>query len=175
MRHHLWQHKRFRLVDLRALLAALFCLAASAAYGQQGPLVSLGPSDTQASTSLCATAPAVNATQAAGTCTINVNANQHLYINYLQVGVCGDNAAVVANTPQLAFTSTNLNGWTQQFSFLQGATAGTTGIFISCQFIGGVKSHPLVSAAGPVSVTIVPPAQQAHSSYPINVEGYFAQ
>lgn len=145
------------------------------AHAQQGPPASLGPTDLQASTSLCATAPVVNATQAAGTCTIQVNANQHLYINYLQVGACTDNTANAVNTPQLAFTSTNLNGWTQQFSYLQGGTAGTVGSFPSCLFMGGARSHPLVSATGPVAVTIVPPAQQAHSSYPINVEGYFAQ
>jgi len=162
-----------RKAGLSALVTTL--MLAPEALGQTGPTVSAGPTDLQASTGGCYTAPAVNATVAAGTCTIAVPANQHLYINFLQVGVCTDNTTNAVNTPQLAFTSTNLNGWTQQFSWLQGATIGTTGDFTTCQFIGGPRTHPLVSAAGPLNVTIVPPAQQAHSSYPINAEYYLAQ
>jgi hypothetical protein len=161
---------------MNRLIAAL-CLMflPCAAMAQQGTPVSPAPSDLQGSTGVCATAPVVNATQAAGTCTISVPANQHLYINFLQVGACVDDTTNLTNTPQLAFTSTNLNGWTQQFSVLMGGTVGTTGAYQACIFMGGPRGHPLVSAAGPVSVTILPPAQQAHTSYPINVEYYLAQ
>jgi hypothetical protein len=157
---------------LSAVLAAL--LFSFAAQAQVGPTVSQGPSDLQGSTGVCATAPAINAQS---TCTITVPANQHAYINFLQVGACADYAAAATSAPQLAFTSTNLNGWTQQVDapFNGGTALSTTSIFQGCSYVGGMRIHPLVSAAGPVSVTVVSPAAQAHTSYPINIEYYLAQ
>jgi hypothetical protein len=154
------------------ILTALLCFGLAQAVAQTGPLVSIAPTDLLGSTLQCNLAAAIN-TQ--NTCTINVGSNQHAYINYLLVGVCGDSTTNTVNTAQGVFTSTNLNGWQQQFSFLQGATIGTPGVFTSCQYIGGLRTHPLMSVAGPATVTIVSPAGQAHSSYPINVEYYLAQ
>lgn len=152
------------------ILAALLCLAALPALAQQGPLVSPAQTDLLGSSGVCATAPASNATS---TCTITVPANQHAYINFLQVGACGDGTA--GSAQQLAFTSTNLNGWTQQLSWAAGTVPTTTSAALTCVFLGGPRTHPLVSAAGPVSVTIVSPAATGHVSWPINVEYFLAQ
>jgi hypothetical protein len=159
--------------EMKSLLALWLCLLCSAAMAQQGTAVSLAPSDLQGTSFSCYTTPAVGAVTA---CSINVPANQHAYINFLQVGVCFDNnGAVAGNLAQGTFGSTNLNGWQQQISFLGGAAATSTGIVPSCTYVGGLRSHPLVSAAGPVTATITTPTTNAHLSYPINVEYYLAQ
>jgi hypothetical protein len=160
---------------MNRLIAALcLTLLPYAAMAQQGTPVSPAPSDLQASTFVCATTPAVSAQS---TCTITVPSNQHAYINFLQVGACSNYGATAVSQPQLTFTSTNLNGWTQQIDapFNGGTALSTTSIFQGCIYAGGARIHPLVSAAGPLSVTVVSPASQAATSYPINIEYYLAQ
>jgi hypothetical protein len=157
---------------MNKFLWLLFFLWINHAQAQTGPLVSAGPSDTQASTFFAGNAPLINTN---ASISISVPANQHAYINYLQVGVCGDGTAALGTAANVAFTSTNLGGWTQQLSLLQSATIGT-GVINLCAFNPGpARTHPLVSGAGPVTVTIVPPTADAHASFPINVEYYLAQ
>jgi len=160
--------------NIRAFIALLALLVASgAAQAQTGPSVSLAPSDLQGSTYFSGSAGAVN-TQT--TTSIVVPANQHAYINYLQVGICGDNTANIASLANGAFTSTNLGGWTQGLSFYQATAVATTSDAVACQFApGAARTHPLVSAAGPVTVTVVSPAAITHAGFEVNIEYYLAQ
>lgn len=158
---------------MKLLWLLLFLVWVSAAQAQTGPIVSLGGSDSQASTLFAGSSPAVNTN---ASISIVVPANQHAYINYLQVGICGDNTANIANAANVAFTSTNLGGWTQGLSFYQATAVATTSDAVACAFApGAARTHPLISAAGPVTVTIVPPAAIVHAAFPINVEYYLAQ
>lgn len=158
---------------LRFLWHILFVIWGVQAYAQTGPIVSPGPSDTQGSTSFAGVAGAIN-TQT--TTSIVVGANQHAYINLLQVGVCGDNTANIANVANAAFTSTNLGGWTQGISFYQATAVATTSDAVGCTFApGAARTKPLISAPGPVTVTIVSPAAVAHAGFETNVEYYLAQ
>lgn len=147
---------------LTAVLAAL--LFSLGAHAQTGPFVSQGPTPTQGSSGVCAVAPAIN-TQS--TCTINVPGNQHAYINYLSVTGCSN--ATASSAVQQAFTSTNLNGWTAQIS-VSAATSLPT-----CVTVGGARAQPMMSSAGPVTVTVVTPAAATNISWSYDIEYYLAQ
>jgi hypothetical protein len=151
---------------------AAIALTASLAFAQQAP-VQQAPTRLDASTGVCALAGAVNSTQAAGTCTITPPAGQYVYFNYLQVGACQDGTASISGI-QLNFTSTNLNGWTQETSTLSAATITTNPFVNLCAYVGGSLTAPLKSAAAGTAVTLVPPAQTAHMSFPIVAHFYFA-
>lgn len=154
-----------------SLLLALI-LAPGYALAQSAP-VQQNASRLDASTGTCAIATAVNATQAAGTCTITPPAGQYVYFNFLQVGACIDGTA--SQSPiQLNFTSTNLSGWTAETSWITGSTITTDAGVNLCGYQGGALTAPLKSAAPGVAVTIVPPAQTAHVSFPIIASYYFA-
>jgi hypothetical protein len=159
---------------LKKLSLSLCALAFSAglAFAQQAP-VQQAPTRLDASTGVCALAGAVNQTQAAGTCTVTPPAGQYVYFNYMQVGACQDGTASISGI-QLNFTSTNLNGWVQETSTLSAATITTNPFVNLCAYVGGALTAPLKSAAAGTAVTIVPPAQTAHMSFPINLNYYFA-
>jgi hypothetical protein len=125
-----------------------------------------------AATGVCALAGAVNSTQAAGTCTITPPGGQFVYFTYMQVGQCQDGTASISGI-QLNFTSTNLNSWVQETSFLSAATITTNAGTNLCAYVGGPLSFPLKSAAAGTAVTIVPPAQTAHVSFPMVMHYYF--
>jgi hypothetical protein len=149
----------------------LLALLAGPALAQT--TVNQSPSRFDAATGVCALAGAVNATQAAGTCTITPPSGQYVYFTYMQVGQCQDGTASISGI-QLNFTSTNLNGWVQETSVLSAATITTNAGTNLCAYVGGAKATPLRSAAPGTAVTIVPPAQTAHVSFPILMEYYFA-
>jgi hypothetical protein len=127
-----------------------------------------------AATLVSSTAPAVNATQAAGTVTITPPSGQYVYFTGIYVAACGDGTASTSSVQQ-NFTSTNLSGLTIQTSML--AFAATTAIannISSCDRVSLPFATPLRSAAAGTAVTIVPPAQAAHMSFPIITTYYFA-
>ena len=139
----------------------------------QAPPVAQSATRNDAATGVCALAGAVNATQAAGTCTITPPAGQYVYFTFMQVGQCQDGTASISGI-QLNFTSSGLNGWVQETSYLSAATiTGNAGTNL-CAYVGGPMVTPLKSAAPGAAVTIVPPAQTAHVSFPILTEYYFA-
>ena len=156
-----------------AFTTALGILVGAASIALAQAPVQQAPTRLDAATGVCSTAPAINATQAVGTCTITPPSGQYVYFTYLQVANCLDGTASVSGI-QLAFTSTNLNGWTAQTSTLSAATISTNAGTVLCDRVGGARATPLKSAQAGTAVTIVPPAQQAHSSYPIIAEYYFA-
>lgn len=135
--------------------------------------VQQSPTRFDAATGVCALATAVNATQAAGTCTITPPSGQYVYFTYLQVGQCQDGTASISGI-QLNFTSTNLNGWVQETSFLSAGTITSNAGTNLCAYVGGPMTAPLKSATPGGVVTIVPPAQTAHVSFPIVAMYYFA-
>ncbi len=154
-------------------LAFLLALAmVGAAFAQSAP-VQQNSQRLDASTGTCSLATAVNATQAAGTCTITPPAGMYVYFNYLAVGACQDGTASISGI-QLNFTSTNLSGWVAETSTLSAATITTNPGTNLCAYQGGALTAPLKSAAPGVAVTIVPPAQTAHMSFPIIASYYFA-
>lgn len=155
-----------------SLVAAFLALAPMAAIAQPAP-VQQSASRLDASTGVAAFAGAVNHTQAAGTLTITPPAGQYVYFNYLLVGACQDGTASISGI-QLNFTSTNLNGWTMETSTLSAATITTNPFVNLCAYQGGARTAPLKSAQPGLAVTIVPPAQTAHMSFPSVAEYYFA-
>jgi hypothetical protein len=159
---------------MRRLLSAL--LVSTALCGAANAQVATQPSATKldAATGVSATAPAVNATQAAGTVTITPPSGQYVYFTFLKVGQCQDGTASISGI-QLSFTSTNLNGWTRETSYLSAATITTNAGTNLCANDGGPLSFPLRSAVAGTAVTLVPPAQTAHVSFPIEAHYYFAQ
>jgi hypothetical protein len=156
----------------RFLLSLGFLIGlTAAALGQVS--VQQSPSRLDAATGVCALATAVNATQAAGTCTITPPAGQYVYFTYMQVGQCQDGTASISGI-QLNFTSTNLNGWVQETSYLSAATITTNAGTNLCAYVGGALTTPLRSAVAGTAVTIVPPAQTAHVSFPMVMHYYYA-
>jgi hypothetical protein len=161
---------------LAALIAVSFAFASPVAFAQQvgSPApVQQNQSRLDASTGVCALGPAVNATQAAGTCTITPPAGQYVYFNYMQVAACQDGTASISGI-QLNFTSTNLGGWVVETSTLSAATIATNPFANLCAYSGGALTAPLKSAAAGTAVTVVPPAQTAHMSFAMNLQYYFA-
>jgi hypothetical protein len=157
------------------LFLGLTC-AACAAFAQSSnvvPPVQQSSQRLDAATGVCALATAVNATQAAGTCTISPPAGQYVYFTYMQVAQCQDGTASISGI-QLNFTSTGLNGWVQETSFLSAATITSNNGTNLCAYVGGPLTTPLKSASPGGVVTIVPPAQTAHVSFPIVMEYYFS-
>ena len=131
------------------------------------------PTRLDAGTVLCSLSTAVNATQAAGTCTITPPQGYYVYITYYDIRMCGDGTA--SQSPiNLSFTSTNLNGLTLQVSAISGSTVTTNAWDNMCDSHTGPGPSPVKSATPGTAVTIVPPAQTAHVSFPITVIGYFA-
>lgn len=161
---------------MRRLLLALglsFGLIGPAAAQTIPPPVQQSQQRLDAATGVCALAGAVNSTQAAGTCTITPPAGQYVYFTYMQVGQCQDGTASISGI-QLNFTSSNLNGWVQETSVLSAATITTNAGTNLCAYVGGAQTTPLRSAVAGLAVTIVPPAQTAHVSFPVLVEYYFS-
>jgi hypothetical protein len=158
----------------RTLLSFGFLVAFAAAASAQAPPVAQSATRGDAATGVCATAPAVNATVATGTCTITPPAGQFVYFTGIYVAACG-NGVASATSIQQNFTTTNLGGLTMETSVL--AFAATTAIsnhISSCDRVSLPFSTPLKSAASGGVVTIVPPAQNANFSYPIIATFYFA-
>jgi hypothetical protein len=152
-----------------ALLLGLAGIAAA-----QAPPVAQTSTRSDAATGVCATAPAVNATVATGTCTITPPAGQFVYFTGIYVASCG-NGVASASSIQQNFTTTNLGGLTMETSIL--AFAATTAIansISSCDRVSLPFATPLKSAASGGVVTIVPPAQNANFSFPIIATYYFA-
>jgi hypothetical protein len=158
----------------RLLLSLGFLLACAGIASAQAPPVAQTATRSDAATGVCATAPAVNATVATGTCTITPPAGQFAYFTFLQVAACSDGTASTSSVQQ-AFTTTNLGGWTAQTSVIgYAATTAQANPSVACDRVGGARTTPLKSAASGGVVTIVPPAQAAHMSFPIIAEYYFA-
>lgn len=155
---------------LRYLPLFVALLAAPAAAQIQ---VQQTPTRLDSSSVLCSIASAVNATQAAGTCTITPPTGQKVYITALHVANCLDGTASQSGI-QLNFTTTNLGGLVLETSILTAATITTNAGAPQCDRISLNFTTPVASATPGTAVTVVPPAQQAHSSYPITVWGYFA-
>ena len=129
---------------------------------------------------MSSTTPAVNATQAAGTVTITPPAGNFVYFTSLLFGACSDGTASQSN-PQLAFTSTNIGGTlaaaslTVQNSTVTAATITTNPFVNLCAWSPNIVAFaPLKSATAGAAVTLVPPAQNAHMSFPIIATYYFA-
>jgi hypothetical protein len=152
-------------------LGFLLCLA-GAAFAQAPPVAQTATRQ-DAATVVCSTAPAVNATAATGTCTVVPPAGQFLYLVALYVAACGDGTASTSSIQQ-NFTTTNLNGLVIETSYLSAATIATNPGASQCDRVSMPFATPLKSAAAGSTVTIVPPAQAAHMSFPIVALGYFA-
>jgi hypothetical protein len=158
----------------RLLLSLGFLLGLAGIAAAQAPPVAQTSTRSDAATGVSSTAPAVNATQATGTVTITPPAGQFVYFTGIYVAACGDGTASTSSIQQ-NFTTTNLSGLTIQTSML--AFAATTAIansISSCDRVSMPFATPLKSAASGGTVTIVPPAQAAHMSFPIIATYYFA-
>lgn len=158
---------------IRFLLAVTFVLVCGGAWAQSPSAsapIQQSQSRLDASTGVCAAAPAINTNV---TCTITPPNGQYVYINYLQVGACGD--GVLSKTAiQANWTTTNLNSWTAETSYLSGSGITTNAGQNLCQFAGGALTSPLKSVQAGVAVTVVPPTANADISYPVIVEYFFA-
>ncbi len=156
---------------------AAFLFAPALGFAQQatgGATVSQQAQHYDAATNVSATATAVNATQAAGTVTITPPSGQYVYFTSLLAGACQDGTASISGI-QLNFTSTNLSGWTEETSTLSAATITTNPFVNMCAWgPNTIAFSPLRSATPGVAVTIVPPAQTAHMSFPIIATYYFS-
>ena len=165
--------KKLKLAFLASALAFALATPALAVSTLNSAPVQQDPTHLDSATGVCAFAGAVNSTQAAGTCTITPPAGQYVYFTYLKVGACQDGTASISGI-QLNFTSTNLGGWTRETSTLSAGTITTNPFVNLCANDGGALPLPLKSAAAGVAVTLVPPAQTAHMSFPIEAMYYFA-
>ena len=168
-----WKHmSRIAALSVTLALALLVTEPARAQLAQGTQTYSNG-SRLDASSTLCSLAAAVNATQAAGTCTITPPNGQSVYITHIHVANCIDGTASTSSIQQ-NFTSTNLGGLTIETAFLSAATITSNAGVPLCDVRQLALTTPLKSAQPGVAVTIVPPAQAAHGSFPITVLGYFA-
>lgn len=159
---------------MRNFLFALAALAALCGPASAQVTVQTSPTRPDAATLVSSTAPAVNATQATGTVTITPPSGQYVYFTGIYVAACGDGTASTSSIQQ-NFTTTNLSSLTIETSML--AYAATTAIannISSCDRVSLPFATPLRSAAAGTAVTIVPPAQAAHMSFPIIATYYFA-
>jgi hypothetical protein len=158
------------------IIGFLLSLAlSSAAFGQTVlvPQVQQNAQMLNAATLSSSTAPAVNATQAAGTLTITPPSGQYVYFTGIYVAACGDGTASITSVQQ-NFTTTNLNSLTIETSWISGSTITTAPGASLCDRVTLPFATPLKSAAAGTAVTIVPPAQAAHLSFPIVVTYYFS-
>lgn len=155
-----------------ALFSASIIAAHSVGISNPAP-IQQDPTRLDAGGALCSLATAVNATQAAGTCTITPAASQFVYITSILVGQCQDGTASISGI-QLNFTTTNLNGLVLETSVLSAATIATNPGTNLCAYTVLPLAAPIKSAAAGTAVTVVPPVQTAHVSFPITVIGYFA-
>jgi hypothetical protein len=160
--------KPFHVKSLALLAALLFAAPAVAQVQtqQSGTMIN-------AAVLVSSTGPAVNATQATGTVTITPPAGQFVYFTAIYVAACGDGTASTSSIQQ-NFTTTNLSGLTIETSYLSAATITTNAGASQCDRVPMPFSVPLKSAAAGTAVTIVPPAQAAHMSFPIVAMYYFA-
>lgn len=162
-----------KIMLVLAASAAVFVSAPAFAQQAQGTQTYTNGSRLDASTTLCSLAGAVNATQAAGTCTITPPNGQRIYITSIYIANCQDGTASTS-TIQANFTTTNLGGLVMETSYLSAATITTNPGVSLCDRQPMNMVTPLASAQPGVAVTIVPPTQNAHASFPITVLGYFA-
>ncbi len=158
-----------RLLFLLALLVLAPCMALAQSPSASAP-IQQSQQRFDASTNVCAAAPAVNVNV---TCTITPPNGMYVYINFLQIGACGDGVAS-KTAIQANWTTTNLSGWVAETAYLTAGTIATNPFTNLCQFVGGAMTAPLKSVAAGVPVTVVPPTANADVSYPIIVEYYFA-
>jgi hypothetical protein len=158
-----------------ALAFGFIVVLIGAALGQNlVPQIQQNGTMLNAANNVASTAPAVNATQAAGTVTITPPAGQYVYVTGLYVAACGDGTASTSSVQQ-NFTTTNLGTFSIQTSML--AYAATTAIannISSCDRVSIPFSVPVKSSAAGTAVTVVPPAQAAHMTFPIIVTYYTA-
>ncbi|MFZ1965034.1 MAG: hypothetical protein WAU78_16495 [Roseiarcus sp.] len=155
-------------------LAWLGSCSLALALGVTNPApIQQDPTRLDAGTVLCSNVEAVNATQAAGTCTITPPQGYYVYITYYDISMCGDGTA--SQSPiQLNYTTANLNGLTFQFSQISGSTITTNAWANLCDRRTGPGPTPIKSAAPGTAVVITPPAQTAHVTFNTTVFGYFA-
>lgn len=156
-----------------ALITAGVIAAHSVGSTNPAP-VQQDPSHLDAGVTLCSLATAVNASQAAGTCTITPPPGQYVYITALLVGQCQDGTASISGI-QLNFTSTNLAGLVLETSVLSAATIATNPGTNLCAYTSLPLNTPIKSVLAGTAVTLVPPAQTAHVSFPITAIGYYSQ
>ena len=162
-----------RILGLLAAVALLFAPTLAMAQHTGGAPVAQQSQRFDVGSSLCSISTAVNATQAAGTCTITPPAGQYVYITWASLSMCGDGTA--SQSPiQLAFTTTNLNNLTLQVAAISGSTITTNPWANLCWGYTLPGPTPIKSAQAGVAVVITPPAQTAHVSFPITVIGYFS-
>src|SRR5208282_1926708 len=109
--------KRFTL----ALVAALLCCPALAQSPSTSAPIQQSQQRFDASTNMCAAAPAINVNV---TCTITPPNGMYVYINFLQVGACGDGVAS-KTAIQANWTTTNLSGWVAETSYVTGTPVST--------------------------------------------------
>jgi hypothetical protein len=166
---------------LGLLAGAALLLGASLALAQQigGAQVGQQAQHYDAGVNVQSTAPAVNATQAAGTVTITPPSGSYVYFTSLLFGACGDGTA--SQSPiQLAFTSTNIGGASTtslqvENSAISGSTITTNAWTNLCAWSPNIVSFaPLRSLVAGTPVTLIPPAQNAHVSFPIIAAYYFS-
>jgi hypothetical protein len=159
---------------LRRFLFSSFVLIAWCGAASAQVIVQPTASRLDAAVLISSTAPAVNATVATGTVTITPPPGQFVYFTSLYVAACSDGTASTSSVQQ-NFTTTNMNSLTIQTSML--AYAATTAIansISSCDRVALSFAAPVKSAAAGTAVTIVPPAQAAHMSFPIIATYYYA-
>jgi hypothetical protein len=157
----------------RTFLSLGFLLGFIGIASAQAPPVAQSATRSDAATGVSSTAPAVNATVATGTVTITPPAGQFVYFTGIYVAACGDGTASTSSIQQ-NFTTTNLGGLTIETSYLSAATITTNAGASQCDPVTLPFAVPLKSAASGGVVTIVPPAQAAHMSFPIIATFYFA-
>lgn len=156
-------NRLFKSLPLAALLAMAVVNLASA---QQATPVQQSATRLDAGGSFVfAPTPSIN--QAQTTITIPASAGQCAYIDSLVVSL-GMNTTGVTGVQ--TFTTTNLGGLAYSFFPVALATSPSAPYF-SAQLVG---STPLKAASCGVATTIVSPAQNANTAYPMAVYGHYA-
>ena len=157
-----------------ALALAALCLAGPAFAQNVAPQVQQSSTMLNAANQVASTAAAVNATQAAGTVTITPPAGQFVYVTGLYVAACADGTVSVSSVQQ-NFTTTGFSGTLSiETSYISAATITSNPGAIQCDRVTLPFSVPLKSATAGTAITVVPPAQAAHMSFPIIVTYYTA-
>jgi hypothetical protein len=158
---------------MRRILFSLLTLAALCGVANAQVVTQTSPSRADSGVLVSSTAPAVNATVATGTVTITPPAGQYVHFTGINVAACGDGTASTSSIQQ-NFTTTNLSSLTIETSYLSAATITSNAGASQCDRVVLPFTTPLRSAAAGTAVTIVPPAQAAHMSFPIIATYYFA-
>jgi hypothetical protein len=133
----------------------LLGVAGAPAFGQNVvPQVQQNPTMLNAANNVASTAPAVNATQSAGTVTITPPAGQYVYVTGLYVAACGDGTASTSSIQQ-NFTTTNLGTFSIETSWLSAATITSNAGNSMCDRVTLPFSVPVKSQAAGTAVMLI--------------------